>query len=166
MKMSDKERVRISLPRILKKVLILCAFVAFGSLPTSGQVQVNITPTPDATPVPPPPVPTCANTVTANVVAFDQIITYNRFGAFDPGGMIFALKRDVVAINPATRIGPGNAQLRGDKRPRPIVLRVNEGDCLQVTFTNYLDPNRAHVEQLQFLNQPNRRPYYDKTPML
>jgi hypothetical protein len=29
-------------------------------------------------------------------------------------------------------------KLRPDKRPRPIVLRVNEGDCLEVNFTNLL----------------------------
>jgi hypothetical protein len=165
--MSKNEELRLKLPRLLKrgpifkKGLILCAFIALGALPATAQIQ--ITPTPDATPVPVPAVPSCTTTVTANVVAFDQIITYNRFGAFDPGGMMFALKRDVVPIS-GTVAGPGNAQLRGNKRPRPIVLRVNEGDCLLVNFTNYLDPNRAHVEQLQFLNTPNRRPYYDRTP--
>src|SRR6185369_10526740 len=25
-----------------------------------------------------------------------------------------------------------------DKRPRPIVLRINSGDCLKITFTNLL----------------------------
>ena len=33
--------------------------------------------------------------VTANVVAMNQVITYNRMGAFNPAGMIFALARDV-----------------------------------------------------------------------
>jgi hypothetical protein len=113
----------------------------------------------DAAPPPPAP-PTCVRTVTATVVAFDQIIFYNRFGSFDPGGMIFALKRDVVAIEPSVRIGAGNAQLRPDKRPRPIVLRVNEGDCLQVTFTNWLNPSRPAVENLKFANAPDRLPYF------
>ncbi|MCF7700784.1 hypothetical protein [Loktanella sp. M215] len=34
----------------------------------------------------------------------------------------------------------GNVRLRSDKRPRPLVLRVNVGDCLRVTFTNLLSP--------------------------
>ena len=160
--MTQHEISYFKLPQFLSKGLILCALIALGAFTAKAQVQ--ITPTPDATPVPPPPVPTCAATVTANVVAFDQIITYNRFGAFDPGGMMFALKRDVVPIIAANGLTAGNVQLRGNKRPRPIVLRVNEGDCLLVNFTNYLDPNRAHVEQLKFLNTPNRRPYYDRTP--
>jgi hypothetical protein len=104
--------------------------------------------------------PTCNRTITADVVAFDQIIFYNRLGSFDPGGMMFALRRDVVPIDPAKPLGPGNAQLRADKRPRPIVLRANEGDCLQVTFTNWLDPNRPDVENLKFINAPDKQPYF------
>lgn len=80
----------------------------------------------------------CGRTLTADVVALDQSVWYNRFGAFDPDAMIFALKRDVVPRDPAMPLGPGNARLRSDKRPRPIVLRMNVGDCLQVNFTNLL----------------------------
>ena len=104
------------------------------------------------------------NTITAKVVAFDQIIFYNRFGSFDPGGMMFALKQDVVAITSGTTPGPGNAQLKETKRPRPIVLRVHEGECLQVTFTNWLTPNRPDVENLRFFNQPEHRPYFNARP--
>src|SRR6185503_7132505 len=32
----------------------------------------------------------------------------------------------------------GNVRLRPDKRPRPIVLRMNSGDCMRITFTNLL----------------------------
>ena len=103
-------------------------------------------------------VPDCMKTITAKVVAFDQVYTYNRFGAFNPGGMIYALERDVVSIEPGKPISPGNVQLRPDKRPRPIVLRVNEGDCLQVTFTNLLTPKREDVEHKEFTNQPDKQP--------
>jgi hypothetical protein len=100
------------------------------------------TPTPTPTPAPgPTPIagtPACNTTISAHVVAFDQVYTYNRFGAFNPAGMIFALTSDVVGNT------PGNVQLRADKRPRPIVLRVNEGDCLQVFFTNLLSAARPN----------------------
>jgi hypothetical protein len=102
--------------------------------------------------------PDCERTITANVVAFDQVYTYNRFGAFNPGGMIYALKRDVVPIKEGTEISPGNVQLRPDKRPRPITLRANEGDCLEVTFTNMLTPTPDEVEQKEFTNQPDMQP--------
>jgi hypothetical protein len=59
------------------------------------------------------------NTITAEVVALEQIITFNRFGAFIPAGKV---------------------RLRKDKRPRPLVLRVHEDECLQVKFWNLLSP--------------------------
>ncbi len=41
----------------------------------------------------------CARELTADVVALDQVFVYNRLGAYNPGGMIFALKDDVVSGN-------------------------------------------------------------------
>ncbi|WP_437573986.1 copper oxidase [Sorangium sp. So ce887] len=81
-------------------------------------------------------------TVYADVVALDQVYVYNRFGSFNPAGMIYALKRDVVPIRPDEPLGPGNARLRPGKRPRPLVLRVNVGDSLKIRFTNLLAPGR------------------------
>ncbi|WP_437964396.1 copper oxidase [Sorangium sp. So ce260] len=79
-------------------------------------------------------------TVFADVVALDQVYVYNRFGSFNPAGMIYALARDVVPIRPNEPLGPGNAMLRPGKRPRPLVLRVNVGDSLRIRFTNLLRP--------------------------
>jgi hypothetical protein len=126
-----------------------------------------------------------AHVVRARVAAFDQILWMNRAGASIPGGMIYALLRDVfpdqvcsagptracstdadcagtsgatcVALLPdaqteatscAALAAPGaspgciagEVRLRASKRPRPIVLRANEGDCLEVEFTNLLAP--------------------------
>ena len=86
----------------------------------------------------PTPLPVCSRTIKADVVALDQAIMYNRLGAINPGGMIYALKQDVVAIDAAKGLVAGNVQLRSDKRPRPIVLRMNSGDCLRLSFTNLL----------------------------
>ncbi len=80
------------------------------------------------------------NTVIADVVALDQPWMYNRIGAAQPTGMIFALKRDIVPIDIQKGIVPGNVKLRSDKRPRPMVLRANEGDNLIINFTNLLTP--------------------------
>ena len=95
--------------------------------------------------------------VHADVVALDQLLVYNRFGSFNPYGMIFALRRDV---QPLTASGPrpsadecaardgtspgfgslqaGTVRIRDCKRPRPLVLRANAGDILEVTVTNLL----------------------------
>lgn len=86
-------------------------------------------------------------TMHARVVAFDQPMMINRLGTNRPQGMIYALWNDVVAIDPARPIGVGNVQLRPDKRPRPLVLRVNAGDCLKIDFQNFLTPQPASPQQ-------------------
>ncbi|HEX8719809.1 MAG TPA: hypothetical protein VF736_04150, partial [Pyrinomonadaceae bacterium] len=93
--------------------------------------------------------PSASGTVVANVVALDQAFVYNRLGAVNPGGMIFALERDVVPIE-GTTPGPGNARLRPGKRPRPLTLRVNVGQKLQINFKNWLSPSAKS-------DQPNTR---------
>ncbi|HEX3249157.1 MAG TPA: hypothetical protein VHS05_07000, partial [Pyrinomonadaceae bacterium] len=85
-----------------------------------------------ATPATPPQVVACppgARRVRADVVAIPQPIMLNRLGATIPNGFVFALRSDTVSNN-------GNIWLRPGKRPRPIVLRANVGDCLQVSFQN------------------------------
>ncbi len=95
---------------------------------------------------------TCARTITAEVVALDQVFFLNRRGACMPHGQIYALKRDVVdsttgASCATAACTAGNVELRPDKRARPLVLRMNVDDCLQVNFTNLINPNRAAVHQ-------------------
>ncbi|MCZ6774584.1 MAG: hypothetical protein O7G83_21730, partial [Proteobacteria bacterium] len=94
----------------------------------------------------------CERTITAQVVALDQAFYNNRLGAFQAGGMIFALKRDVVSTNTANAgqactsspdaCSPGKVRLRDGKRARPIALRMNVGDCMNVRFTNLLASNQ------------------------
>ncbi len=83
----------------------------------------------------------------ASVVALDQPMMINRLGSNRPSGMMYALLGDVVRIDPAKPIGPGNVQLRPDKRPRPLVLRVNVYDCLQIDFHNYLTAAPSSAQQ-------------------
>ena len=76
-----------------------------------------------------------ANTrvVNADIVAIPKAIMLNRLGATIPNAFVFALRSDTI--------GSGiNIQLRPGKRPRPIVLRANVGDCLRITFTNAIPP--------------------------
>lgn len=96
----------------------------------------------------------CLRTVTANVVALDQPIWLNRLGARMPGGMMFALARDVVDTSggtcypdPVSQCTPGQVMLDPAKRPRPIVLRADEGDCLQIVLTNLLNPAAGSYPQ-------------------
>ena len=85
--------------------------------------------------------PAC--TTTADVVVFDSPTVFNRLGAQNPNWIQYALKRDVVDKSTKipctmTQCSAGNVELRPDKRPRPLVLRSVEGECLRVNFTNWL----------------------------
>src|SRR5512134_3267610 len=100
----------------------------------------------------------CEREITADVVAIDMPILNNRLGASNVNGMMYALRQDVVDI----RGGPlasGNAKLRDDKRPRPLVLRVAAGDCLTVKFQNLVNPRpnplNAPVDNDGIGNDPN-----------
>ena len=83
----------------------------------------------------------CARNISAEIVALPQPIMLNRLGASVPDGLIFALKRDTVT----TQYG---LQLRKHKRPRPIALRANVGDCLTITFTNAVPVSRFNAPKL------------------
>ena len=64
-------------------------------------------------------------------MALDQAFYNNRLGAFQAGGIIFALRRDVVPVYGTGPLAAGKVMLRPDKRPRPMVLRMNVDDCLE-----------------------------------
>jgi manganese oxidase len=119
-------RIRAALFAVVIMVLALAA-----SSTTAVQATQSETPS---------PVSQCESgrIVKADIVAIEQAYLLNRFAAFVPAGMLYALRSDVVAADSDKPVGPGNAMLRAGKRPRPIVLRANEGDCLEVHFTNWL----------------------------
>ena len=66
----------------------------------------------------------------------------------DPNGMLYVLQRDQAAVVNWYRPLVGNAAngYAGDPaagrrvRPRPLVLRANAGECIQVNLTNELTP--------------------------
>ncbi|MDD0974744.1 manganese-oxidizing multicopper oxidase MnxG [Pseudomonas fontis] len=98
----------------------------------------------------------CERTLVANIVALDQPMMFNRLGAQNPNGMMFALRRDVVDTRnvPLSKGGaavPGKVSLRPDKRPRPLVLRVAAGDCLTINLQNLLayqaNPNKHLTDE-------------------
>jgi hypothetical protein len=91
----------------------------------------------------------CARLLHADVVAIDQVFFWNRLGAVQPQGMIYALRSDVVASSGSSSdvLQPGQVQLRAGKRPRPLVLRMNVGDCLRIRFQNLLSSSQVDEEQ-------------------
>jgi len=152
--------------------VVLLAFLPLLFVPPAAAYQ----------PAPPP----ACTTLTAYVVAMDQVLNLNRFGSDMPGGMIYALARDVFPNDPppadyselnscrfaqplvptSKRIcNAGHVQLRPDpnaptlalKRPRPLVLRANEGDCLEIHFANLLNPQPVSGASTAGLPQPATR---------
>ncbi len=85
--------------------------------------------------------PAPARTILARVAAIEQPIFYNRFGSFDPAGMIYALERDVIEV---AEHGQRMFRLRPDRRPRPLVLRGNLGDTLIIELVNRLPPTQPN----------------------
>src|SRR5262249_45384731 len=103
-----------------------------------GPVQVAGTPAATEPGAPPRNAGACQRTVSAHLVALNQALMLNRLGTVRPGGMIYALASDVIPIDAGAPLAPGNVMLRPDRRPRPVVLRVNVGDCLDLQFDNLL----------------------------
>lgn len=64
------------------------------------------------------------------VAAIQTKLVYNRYGDHDPDGLIFVPLEDVDRV------------LSGKCQPKPLILRANVGDWLEVTLHNLLDPNR------------------------
>jgi FtsP/CotA-like multicopper oxidase with cupredoxin domain len=82
---------------------------------------------PPVAPLPGNPCPADADRVEFNVTAFDTEIEYNEYGDVDPFGIAYAMDRDVEAIQ------DGEAPLE------PLLLRANQGDCIDLTLTNEID---------------------------
>jgi hypothetical protein len=128
------------------RLALVAAVLTLGALAAPARAQIQ--PAPE-------PAPACTRVVTANVVALDQVFFWNRLGAVEPQGMIYALEDDVVHVNqdeltcPFSKLplSAGQVKLRRGKRPRPLALRVNAGDCLDVRFRNLLAPNQVDEEQ-------------------
>src|SRR5688572_1347791 len=127
-------RRKLSLLFALTSLVLLLMAVSVQAQEEIQEVLPEALPAPTVAPV-------CERTIKASVVALDQAIIYNRLGTLNPNGMIYALKQDVVATDSLKGIAAGNVRLRSNKRPRPIVLRMNNGYCLRISFTNLLSPS-------------------------
>jgi hypothetical protein len=131
-------------PRARARAPLLCILFA-ALLPALAGAQTSEEPETPAG---------CARLIRASVVALDQPFSWNRYGAVEPQGMMYALERDVVHVSDPDGLPPssqalaaGKVMLRKDKRPRPLVLRMNVGDCLAVKFRNLLNPNLKEIDE-------------------
>ena len=57
-------------------------------------------------------------------------LRYNRYGDHDPDGLIFVPLQDVELLK------------SGKYQPKPLILRANTGDWLEVTLYNIWNPDQ------------------------
>ncbi|WP_196138409.1 hypothetical protein [Aliikangiella sp. G2MR2-5] len=93
-------------------------------------------------------------TIHVDMVVLNQTIKNNRLGAEISNGQIYALARDVthmklpraggedLEVVKVKNMKPGQVRLKSYKRPRPITIRANVGDRLEIRLTNLLTPSK------------------------
>jgi manganese oxidase len=126
-------------------------------LPDRPQVKTGVDPAklvqmkqkgspPRKAPSPGNPCPPGAPVRKFDVTAFLKDLVYNKYGDHDPFGMMFSLTKDYQLIKD------------GKKAAEPLVIRANEGECIQVTLTNNLPadpPENVNDPALLMANQVN-----------
>lgn len=78
------------------------------------------------------PLPTCPSKDDVvrryEVVAVQKKLIYNRYGDHDPNGLVFVPLEDMDNV------------LAGKCMPKPLILRANVGDWIEVTLHNAWNP--------------------------
>src|SRR6185436_18567438 len=70
-----------------------------------------------------------------DVSAIDVDIPLNRFGDHDPEGKMYVLDSEIDRVRAEEKSRHVTRGLRNDAI-QPLVIRANQGDCLEITFTN------------------------------
>lgn len=88
---------------------------------------------------------------TFDVTALDVNIPINRFGDHDPKGKMYALTERLDEIAAEARSQSVSVGLRDDPI-QPLVIRANEGDCVEIHFTNQATGGDfgLHIDGLEF----------------
>lgn len=79
-----------------------------------------------------------------NIVAIQKDIIYNKYGDHDPNGLMFVRAEEEEAV------------LNGEIEAKPLILRANAGDLIEVKLTNHLFKK---VPESKFPEVPVQRDY-------
>lgn len=82
-----------------------------------------------------------------NITAFSVPIVYNKYGDYDPNGMIYALSEEVSEIEKEVWNNFNREIPQPTESVQPLVIRVNVGEYVEIYFTNKLDrPASIHIQ--------------------
>src|SRR4051812_8509124 len=86
-----------------------------------------------------------------DVSAIDVDIPLNRFGDHDPQGKMYVLDSEIDRVRAEERSRHVTRGLRNDAI-QPLVIRANQGDCVEITFTNQASGGEfgVHIDGLAF----------------
>ena len=86
-----------------------------------------------------------------DIEAISLPIVYNRFGDHDPNGLMYVLKQDSERIQRKARELFELPTPQPYEEVRPLVIRANVGDTVQINFENKLDRRASiHVQGLPY----------------
>ena len=95
--------------------------------------------------------PKSGNVRTFHIEAIQIPIVYNKYGDYDPDGLLYVLEEDAERIK---REALHRFELeipQPYKEVRPLVIRVNLGDTVKVRFRNSLSRRLSiHVQGLSY----------------
>src|SRR3954447_18675672 len=107
-----------------------------------------------ADPGPGAPCPATAPVKTFDVSAIDVDITLNRFGDHDPTGKMYVLTNRIADVRAEEHAALPNRVSIGLKEDpiQPLTIRANEGDCVEINFTNSATggPFGVHIDGLSY----------------
>lgn len=83
------------------------------------------------------------------IAAIQTDIVYNHHGDHDPNGLVFVPMEEVYAV------------MAGKKNPKPLILRANAGDWIEVTLHNLIDQKLPYFDYpsvpLDLRHKPSKR---------
>lgn len=86
-----------------------------------------------------------------DIEAVSLPIVYNKFGDHDPNGLLYVLKQDSERIQKRARELFDLPVPQPYEEVRPLVIRANAGDTVQINFENKLGrPASIHVQGLSY----------------
>lgn len=86
-----------------------------------------------------------------DIEAISLPIVYNKFGDHDPNGLMYVLKQDSERIQRKARELFELPTPQPYEEVRPLVIRANVGDTVQINFENKLDRRASiHVQGLPY----------------